>query len=150
MIIAVGSDHAGFQLKQAILEHLRKHGYTASDMGPMDEQRVDYPDFAERVARAVKQGEAQRGVLVCGSGVGMAISANKVAGIRAAVLHHSWEAEMARRHNNANVACFGARSMGEEVVMAALGIFLRTEFDGGRHEERVGKISRLDGSGKTG
>jgi ribose 5-phosphate isomerase B len=147
MIIAIGSDHAGFKLKQAVVEHLRRGGHQVNDLGPADEQRVDYPDFGERVARAVAQGEAERGVLCCGSGLGMAMTANKVAGIRAAVLHHNWEAEMSRRHNNANVACFGGRSMGEEVVFAALDVFLRTEFDGGRHDGRVAKINALDTRG---
>jgi ribose 5-phosphate isomerase B len=145
MIIAIGSDHAGFKLKQAIVEHLRKAGHDVKDLGPADEQRVDYPDFAERVARSVTQAEAERGVLCCGSGIGMAITANKVPGARAVVLHHSWEAEFSRRHNNANVACFGGRSMGEEVVFASLDVFLNTPFEGGRHADRVAKINKLEG-----
>jgi ribose 5-phosphate isomerase B len=144
MIIAIGSDHAGFKLKQAVAEHLRKGGHEVKDLGPADEQRADYPDFAERVARSVAQGGAERGVLCCGSGIGMAITANKVAGARAVVLHHSWEAEFSRRHNNANVACFGGRSMGEEVVFTSLDVFLKTEFEGGRHADRVAKINKLD------
>lgn len=148
MIIAIGSDHAGFRLKDAIVSHLRKQGHQVIDEGPMDEQRVDYPDFAKRVAAIVARGDAQRGVLVCGSGIGMCMSANKVPGIRAVVLHDAWEAEMSRRHNNANVACFGQRSMGEDVVAHALETWLRTEFEGGRHEDRVAKIGHIDGSVK--
>ncbi|MCC7510449.1 MAG: ribose 5-phosphate isomerase B [Planctomycetes bacterium] len=148
MIIAIASDHAGFKLKQTIIEHLRKAGHQVLDEGPMDEQRVDYPDFAERAARVVARGDAQRGVLVCGSGIGMCMSANKIPGIRAVVVHDAWEAEMSRRHNNANVACFGQRSMGEDVVTHALDVFLRAEFDGGRHEGRVAKIGHIDGSVK--
>jgi ribose 5-phosphate isomerase B len=144
MNIAIGSDHAGFKLKQVVIEHLRKHGHHVHDCGPTDEGRVDYPDYAERVARMVADGEVARGVLICGSGMGMCMAANKVPGVRAAVLHGGWEAEMARRHNNANVACFGGRSMGEEIVLLSLDIFLRTEFDGGRHADRVEKITRLE------
>lgn len=147
MKVAVASDHAGFRLKQAVVAHLDKLGHEAVDLGPPDEQRVDYPDFAANAARMVASGEAQRGVLICGSGMGMAISANKVPGVRATTVHNGWEAEMSRRHNDANVACFGQRSMGEDVVLDAVGIFLRSEFDGGRHADRVAKIARLDGSG---
>lgn len=148
MKVAVASDHAGFRLKQAVVAHLQNLGHDVADLGPLDEQRVDYPDFAQSVAKMVASGEAQRGVLVCGSGIGMAISANKTPGVRATTVHNGWEAEMSRRHNNANVACFGQRSMGEDVVLDAVGIFLRSEFDGGRHQDRVAKINRMDDSRK--
>lgn len=146
MKVAVASDHAGFRLKETVVAHLGKLGHEAVDLGPPDEQRVDYPDFAANVAKMVASGEAQRGVLICGSGMGMAISANKVPGVRATTVHNGWEAEMSRRHNDANVACFGQRSMGEDVVLDAVGVFLRSDFDGGRHADRVAKIKRLDGS----
>lgn len=146
MKVAIASDHAGFRLKQAVVAHLGKLGHDAVDLGPPDEQRVDYPDFAANVAKMVASGEAQRGVLICGSGMGMAISANKVPGVRATTVHNGWEAEMSRRHNDANVACFGQRSMGEDVVLDAVGVFLHSDFDGGRHADRVAKIKRLDGS----
>jgi ribose 5-phosphate isomerase B len=143
MNVAIASDHAGFELKEAIIAHLKSRGINARDLGPQDTQRVDYPDFAQHVAKAVASGDAERGILVCGSGIGMAITANKVAGVRAATIHNGWEAEMSRRHNNANVACFGQRSMGQDVVLNALDIFLSTEFDGGRHAERVAKVDRV-------
>jgi len=147
MKIAIGSDHAGYAMKQELVGYLKAHGHHVDDIGPYDDQRVDYPDFAKRVADNVVKGLAQKGVLVCGSGIGMAISANKVPGCRAITIHNSWEAEFSRRHNNANVACFGGRSMGPEVVKDALGVFLTTEFEGGRHADRVAKMSKLDGSG---
>ena len=146
MKIAIGSDHAGFAFKQELAAYLKEKGHEVEDVGPADDSRVDYPDFADKVATLVVKGLSHRGVLVCGSGIGMAISANKVAGCRAITVHNSWEAEFSRRHNNANVACFGSRSMGAEVVKGALDVFLATEFDGGRHADRVAKISKLDGS----
>lgn len=146
MKIAIGSDHAGYAMKEELVEFLKKHGHQVDDVGPFDDQRVDYPDFAKRVADNVVKGLAQKGVLVCGSGIGMAMSANKVPGCRAITVHNSWEAEFCRRHNNANVACFGGRSMGIEVVKDSLEVFLKTEFDGGRHADRVAKIGKLDGS----
>lgn len=146
MKIAIGSDHAGYTMKQELVAYLKEQGHQVDDIGPWDDQRVDYPDFARRVADNVVKGIAQRGVLVCGSGIGMAISANKVPGCRATTLHNTWEAEFSRRHNNANVACFGARSMGPEIVRGCLDVFLKTEFEGGRHADRVAKIGRIDGS----
>jgi ribose 5-phosphate isomerase B len=144
MKIAVAADHAGFALKQELCALLRKQGHEVLDCGPESDARVDYPDFAARAARAVSGGRAERAVLVCGSGIGMAISANKVPGCRAAVLHNEWEAEMSRRHNNANVACFGARSMGVAIVERCLEVFLAAPFEGGRHAERVDKMNALD------
>lgn len=144
MKIAIASDHAALELKAAITKALRADGHEVDDLGPADASRVDYPDFARKVAAQVAGGHAQFGVLVCGSGIGMAISANKVRGIRAAVIHDAWEAEMSRRHNNANVACFGQRSMGEDRVIHALRVFVATGFEGGRHAERVAKIAGLE------
>ncbi|MBZ0135887.1 MAG: ribose 5-phosphate isomerase B [Planctomycetes bacterium] len=146
MKIAIGSDHAGYSMKLELVAHLKSQGHQVDDVGPYDDQRVDYPDFARKVGENVVKGLAQRGVLVCGSGIGMAMAANKVPGCRAITIHNCWEAEFSRRHNNANVACFGGRSMGPEVVKGALDVFLATEFEGGRHADRVAKISRLDGS----
>ncbi|MCC6465708.1 MAG: ribose 5-phosphate isomerase B [Planctomycetes bacterium] len=148
MKIAIASDHAGFDLKEELVRFLQDKGHQVANMGPLDKNRVDYPDFAVRACERLKSGEAQRVVLVCGSGIGMAISANKVSGCRAAVIHNEWEGEMCRRHNDANVACFGARSMGPEIVQRSLLAFLAAEFEGGRHAERVAKMNRLDGSAR--
>lgn len=146
MKIAIASDHAGYAMKTELAALLKEKGHQVDDLGPHDDQRVDYPDFAKKVAENVVKGLSRKGVLVCGSGIGMAMSANKVPGCRAITIHNSWEAEFCRRHNNANVACFGGRSMGIEVVKGSLEIFLKTGFDGGRHADRVAKISKLDGS----
>jgi ribose 5-phosphate isomerase B len=146
MNISIASDHAGFAMKQSLARWLAEQGHAVNDCGPADDKRVDYPDFAAKAGELVRQGKTERAVLVCGSGIGMAMSANKIPGCRAAVLHSEWEAEMSRRHNDANVACFGARSMGPDLVQSCLKVFLATGFDGGRHAERVAKISTLDGS----
>jgi ribose 5-phosphate isomerase B len=139
--IAIGADHGGEALKQQLVAVLRAAGHTVTDMGTHGSASVDYPDFAHPVCAAVEAGEARFGVLVCGSGIGMCISANRHAGIRAAVLHHSTDARLTRAHNNANVACFGARLTGVELAEEALRVFLTTEYEGGRHDRRLGKIT---------
>lgn len=144
MNISIASDHAGFAMKQSLAHWLAEQGHQVVDCGPADDKRVDYPDFAVKACELLRDGRAERVVLVCGSGIGMAMSANRVAGCRAAVLHSEWEGEMSRRHNDANVACFGARSMGPDLVQSCLKTFLATAFDGGRHAERVAKINGLD------
>jgi len=148
MNIAIASDHAGFAMKQNLARWLAEQGHKVTDCGPADDRRVDYPDFALRACAVLRDGGVERAVLVCGSGIGMAMSANKLGGCRAAVLHSEWEAEMSRRHNDANVACFGARSMGPDIVQSCLKTFLATGFDGGRHADRVAKILNLDATGK--
>jgi len=140
MIIALGSDHAGLPLKRAILVALEAGGHVVLDAGAHDETSVDYPDSAHAVAAKVAADEAEFGVLVCGSGIGMAIAANRHSAIRAVVLHNTTEARLTRAHNNANIACFGARLTGVEVALDALGAFLSTPYEGGRHERRVQKI----------
>ncbi|UPY36562.1 ribose 5-phosphate isomerase B [Sediminicoccus sp. KRV36] len=140
MIIALGSDHAGLPLKRAILSALEAQGHVVLDAGTQDDTSVDYPDFAHDVAAKVGAGEAGFGVLVCGSGIGMAIAANRHPAIRAAVLHNTTEARLTRAHNDANIACFGARTTGVEVALDALAAFLATPFEGGRHGRRVAKI----------
>lgn len=139
--IALGSDHAGLPLKTALKAALEASGHPVLDFGTDSPASVDYPDFAHAVSAAVEQGRARFGVLVCGSGIGMAIAANRHAGIRAAVLHDTTEARLTRAHNDANLACFGARLTGEEVALDALKTFLATPFEGGRHERRVAKIT---------
>jgi ribose 5-phosphate isomerase B len=141
MILAIGSDHAGLPLKRALLAALEGDGHTVLDAGAHDETSCDYPDFAREVAAKVASGEARFGVLVCGSGIGMAIAANRHPKIRAAVLHNGTEARLARAHNDANVACFGARLTGAEVALDALRMFLDTPFEGGRHQRRLDKLS---------
>ena len=141
MIIALGSDHAGLPLKQALLAALEAGGHQVLDAGTHGTESVDYPDFAQAVAAKVAAGEARFGVLVCGSGIGMAIAANRHPAIRAVVVHSSTEARLTRAHNDANIACFGARTMGVEVALDSLAAFLATSFEGGRHERRIAKMS---------
>lgn len=140
MHIALGADHAGVELKEALKAHLESRGITVSDVGTHGSASVDYPDFARQVADAVREGRADRGVLVCGSGIGMAIAANKVAGIRAAAIGDVTAAQLAREHNNLNVLALGARLTPPETARAVLDAFLDTPFAGGRHEQRVAKI----------
>lgn len=150
MRIAAASDHAGCKVREELVHWLRGAGHDVEDLGPFDGNPVDYPDYAAHACRMVAKGGAERAVLVCGSGIGMAISANKIPGCRAAVLHNEYEAEMFRRHNDGNVVCFGARQQGPEIMERCLGIFLATPFDGGRHERRVEKIARLYGQEEAG
>jgi len=148
MKIAIGCDHAAVDFKNALKKFLIDQGHSVDDVGTQGPESVDYPDFAALVAKRVVSGEAQRGVLCCGSGIGMAIAANKVPGARAVVLHSEWEAEFSRRHNAAKIACFGARQHTTAMAERWLNVFLATEFEGGRHERRVVKICGLDGSAK--
>ena len=143
MRIAVGADHAGYGLKQALAEHLRAAGYDVTDCGTHSADRVDYPDFGAAVGRAVAGGDADLGVCVCGSGNGIAMAANKVAGVRAAVAYDVTSARLARAHNDANVLCIGERLTGAGVARDALDAWLAESFDGGRHEGRVAKLDAL-------
>ena len=139
-MIVIASDHAGFELKARVIELLRGAGHEVRDLGPADSSPVDYPDFAHRVALAVASGEAERGVLICGTGIGMSMAANRHAGVRAALCHDAFTAEMARRHNDANVLCMGGRSTGPGVAEQIVRIFLDTPFEGGRHQRRTERI----------
>ncbi|TCZ57186.1 ribose 5-phosphate isomerase B [Roseicella aquatilis] len=141
LTIAIGGDHAGLPLKTILQEALAAAGYTVCDFGTNSNDSVDYPDFAHQVSAAVEQGRAAFGVLVCGTGIGIQIAANRHPGIRAAVLHSATEARLTRAHNDANIACFGARTTGPEVALDALKAFLATEFEGGRHARRLAKIN---------
>ena len=147
MKIAVGSDHRGFEVKRRIITVLQQMGHEVIDVGPPRRESVDYPDYAFQVAMAVGEGRAQRGVLVCGTGIGMCIAANKVKGVRAAPCHDSITAEMSRRHNDANVLCLSADLLGEELIERMLRIWLETEFESGRHARRVEKITRFEQQG---
>lgn len=144
MKIAVGSDHAGFPLKQKVTGWLHEEGFNVEDVGTYSEARCDYPDYARRVAEKVSRGEVERGILICGSGIGMSIAANKVAGVRAAECFDSFTAQMSRAHNDANVLCLGARVVGEDMARAIVSTWLRTPFEGGRHTQRVEKIKELE------
>ncbi|MBI4237108.1 MAG: ribose 5-phosphate isomerase B [Deltaproteobacteria bacterium] len=140
MNIAIGADHAGFSLKQHLVRVLQAAGHTVTDLGTHSEDAVDYPDFAKLVVEALAQGTAERGVLACGSGIGMCISANRTAGVRAAVLRSPDDARLSREHNDANVACFGGRLTGPTTAESLLTVWLQTPFAGGRHERRVHKL----------
>lgn len=144
MKLAIASDHAGFELKRALLGALETRSLEAEDLGTHGGESVDYPDFAAKVARALSQGKASLGVLVCGTGIGMSIAANKHRGIRAAVCSTEFEARMARAHNDANVLCLGARVVGAGVAENILFAFIEQPFEAGRHQRRVEKIRDLE------
>lgn len=142
--IAIGSDHAGFALKGALAAWLAQQGYDVLDVGTDSDERVDYPEYGAAVGRAVAEGRASAGVAVCGSGQGICMAANKVPGVRGGVIRDVQDAEMTRRHNDANVACFGERVTAPTDAIAALAVFLETPFEGGRHETRVEQLRALD------
>lgn len=138
--IAVASDHAGYALKEALKAELVALGHDVLDLGTDGTNSVDYPDFGHAMGRAIENGQAQRGVLVCGAGIGISIAANRHAAVRAALCHDATTARLSRTHNDANVLALGARIVGSEVAIDCLKVFLATEFEGGRHESRVAKI----------
>ncbi len=145
MSIAVGSDHAGFKLKEELLSHLSKNSIDFYDFGTYGEERVDYPDYAFKVANAVSKGEYQFGLVICGSGIGVSIAANKIKGIRAALCCNEYMAKMARKHNNANVIAMGGRTTAPEDAIKILDAFLKNDFEGGRHQKRIEKIHNVSG-----
>ncbi len=151
MKIAIGSDHAGYELKEKIKSELHRRGIQLSDAGTNSTDSVDYPDFAHAVAESVASGQAERGILVCGSGIGMSIAANKVPGVRAANVSTEYEAQMSREHNDANVLALGARIVDDESAFKIVETWLNSEFSGGRHQRRVDKIAQIErtnGAGK--
>lgn len=139
--VAIASDHAGVELKSMLKKELDQAGYGILDLGTEGPQSVDYPDFADKLARAIRDGQAGRGVLVCGSGIGISIAANRHPEVRAALVHDALGARMSRQHNDANVICFGGRMIGPDVARDCLKVFLATSFEGGRHAARVAKLS---------
>jgi ribose 5-phosphate isomerase B len=139
-MIVIASDHAGVDLKARIIELIGEAGHEVRDLGPLDTASVDYPDFAHAVAEALAAGEAETGILICGTGIGMSLAANRHPKVRAALCHDAFTAEMGRRHNDANVLCIGARSTGPGVAEQMVRIFLETDFEGGRHQRRVDLI----------
>jgi len=144
MKIALGSDHGGFQLKETIKEFLDSLGMEHKDFGTINEDSVDYPDFALDVAKAVAAGEYDKGILVCGTGIGIGIAANKVTGIRAAICGDVFSAKASREHNNANILSLGQRVIGPGLALEIVKAWLTTEFAGGRHQRRIDKISDIE------
>lgn len=144
MRIAIGSDHRGFDAKRRLVPMLRQLNHEVTDVGPDSNDSVDYPDYAYQVAKAVSDGRVERGILICGTGIGMCIAANKVTGVRAAPCHDSITVEMCRRHNDANVLCISADLLGDELIGRIVRLWLETEFEGGRHARRVDKIKRIE------
>lgn len=144
MRIAIGSDHAGFDLKAEVGDHLRSLGHEVVDLGTNDSSSVDYPDYGAAIGRSVASGDAELGVAVCGSGIGICMAANKIAGVRAATVNDVTSARMTRLHNDANVMCLGERFIGVQVALDAVDAFVTTAFEGGRHSRRVAKITALE------
>lgn len=140
MKLAIGSDHAGYELKKTVYSWLESNGYEVEDMGTHSNDSVDYPDYARKVAESVASGESDQGILLCGSGAGVSIVANKVRGIRAALAFNPEIASLAKQHNNANVLCFPARYSDPGTIEKSLENWFAAEFEGGRHERRVAKI----------
>lgn len=144
MKIAIASDHRGYVVKGKILALITELGHEAVDMGTDSSESVDYPDFAVKVARALSEGVVERGILICGTGMGMCITANKFPGVRACTCHDDLTAEMSRRHNDANVLCLSADLLGDRLVNRMVELWLKTEFEGGRHARRIEKIGRIE------
>ncbi len=149
MQVALGSDHAGFELKEMIKQHLEGRGEEVADFGTFCENRVDYPDISLPVVQAIRAGEVQCGILICGTGIGMAIAANKYHGIRAALCGDTYSARCAREHNDANILTLGARVTGPGPVLDIVEVFIKTDFSGGRHTQRLNKINLIEKSGRS-
>lgn len=143
-MIAIGSDHGGFELKNHIKKHLEDRGLEFKDFGVYNEDSVDYPDCAKPVCKAVLSGECERGILLCGTGIGISIAANKHSGIRAALCTNVFSAKMAKEHNNANIICLGGRVTGCELAFMIVDAWLDAEFAGGRHAKRIAKIHEIE------
>ncbi|MBQ1231447.1 MAG: ribose 5-phosphate isomerase B [Clostridia bacterium] len=146
-MIAIGCDHGGLNVKNALCEHLKDRGLEVCDFGTFDTASVDYPDIAKKVCTAVQKGEAEKGILVCGTGIGMSIAANKHKGIRAAVCSEHFSARYTRLHNDSNVLCLGERVIGAGLACELADLFIDTAFEGGRHMTRVNKITEIENGG---
>jgi ribose 5-phosphate isomerase B len=144
MKIGIGSDHRGFDVKRRVVPTLQQAGHEVHDFGAGSDASCDYPDFAFEVARAVSEKRVERGILICGTGIGMCIAANKIPGVRAALCHDSITAEMSRRHNDANILCLSADLLGDELIDRMIRIWLETDFESGRHARRVEKITQFE------
>ncbi len=147
MKIAIGCDHGGLSHKNAIAEHLKERGFSVSDFGIYETVSVDYPLIAEKVCQSIVSGECELGILVCGTGIGMSIAANKIKGIRAAACSEHFSAKYTRLHNNSNVLCLGGRVIGEGTAVELADIFVDTKFEGGRHQRRVDMITEIENKG---
>ena len=143
-MIAIGCDHGGYYLKQDIIDFLKKNGYEYKDYGTYSDESCDYPVYAKKVAHAVADGECEKGILICGTGIGVCITANKVKGIRAALVHDCFSAKATREHNDANILCMGGRVITEKDAVEFTKIFLTTEFEGGRHQRRIDQIAAIE------
>ena len=142
--IVMGCDHGGWELKEYLKQKLAEWGYPCTDIGTFSAESVDYPDFASAIAKAIQSGTAERGVLICGTGIGMSMAANKFPGIRAALCHDEFTARMSRQHNNANILVLGGRILGTELASNILKVWLTTEYERGRHQRRLDKISQIE------
>ena len=145
MKVVIGCDHGGFELKEVLSAHLKDKGFGVVDVGTYDTNSVDYPDIAQKACEEVTSGRCEWGVLICGTGIGISIAANKVNGIRCALVSNEYSAEMTKRHNNANMVAFGGRVTGPDRAKHILDAYVGAEFEGGRHEKRIEKISALEG-----
>ena len=143
-MIAIGSDHGGYELKGHIIKHLTERGIKVKDFGTYTEESVDYPDCAKPVCEAILKGECERGILICGTGIGISMAANKYKGIRAALCGDVFSAKMAKEHNNAHIVCLGGRVTGRELAFMIVDTFLDAEFLGGRHQKRIDKIHAIE------
>ncbi len=143
-MIAIGCDHGAFRLKGVVMDYLKEKGYEVKDFGIYEDARADYPDIAEKVCKSIVSGECEKGILLCGTGIGISIAANKIKGIRAAVCNEVYCAKMAKCHNNANVITMGGRVVGDDVALEIVSAWLDAEFMGGRHQERIDKITNLE------
>lgn len=143
-MIALGCDHGGINLKNAIVEYLKDNDIEFIDYGCYTTESVDYPEYAKKVAISIQEGKADKGILCCGTGIGISIAANKYKGIRAALCTNEFMAEMTRRHNNANILCMGGRVINEKTALNLTKVFLNTEFEGGRHQKRIDMISESE------
>jgi ribose 5-phosphate isomerase B len=143
MKIALGCDHGGYELKEKILAFLKDMNHQVEDLGTHGPESVDYPQYAAKVARAVTSGEVERGILICGSGIGMSITANRFPGIRAALVSEPFSAKMSRRHNDSNILCLGGRFIGQDLAAEIIKVWLDEPFDGGRHERRIELIDKV-------
>lgn len=144
MKIVIGSDHGGYILKEHIKKYLEDNNYNVEDFGTHSMESVDYPEFGQKVAEAVAQGKFDKGILICGTGLGISIAANKVKGIRAAVVSESFSAKMSRLHNNANILALGGRVVGPDLAVEIVDVWLNTPFEGGRHQNRLDKITEIE------
>lgn len=141
MKISIGSDHGGYDLKEIIISFLKENGHEVVDAGCFNNASVDYPDFADKVCQSVRSNESEAGILICGTGIGMSIAANRYRDIRAALCHEAFTSRMSREHNNANILCLGARVIGVEIALDIVRVWVDTEFAAGRHQKRLDMLS---------